>query len=96
MLQCVDELVDDAGAGLVLELIGGDGVAQVPQDAGTLHRVGLDHRVFFGGQAAGLVEDLSGDHDLAQVVQGRCRADERNVALVQLIPVGLARQLVQQ
>ena len=47
-----------------------DGVAQVPQDAGTLHRVGLDHRVFFGGQAAGLVEDLSGDHDLAQVVQG--------------------------
>ena len=73
-----------------------DGVAQVPQDAGTLHRVGLDHRVFFGGQAAGLVEDLSGDHDLAQVVQGRCRADERNVALVQLIPVGLARQLVQQ
>lgn len=73
-----------------------DGVAQVPQDAGTLHRVGLDHRVFFGGQAAGLVEDLGGDHDLAQVVQGRCRADERNVALVQLIPVGLARQLVQQ
>ena len=73
-----------------------DGVAQVPQDAGTLHRVGLDHRVFFGGQAAGLVEDLGGDHDFAQVVQGRCRADERNVALVQLVVVGLARQLVQQ
>ena len=73
-----------------------DGVAQVPQDAGTLHRVGLDHRVFFGGQAAGLVEDLGGDHDLAQVVQGRCRADKRNVALVQLVAVGLARQLVQQ
>ena len=73
-----------------------DGVAQVPQDAGTLHRVGLDHRVFFGGQAAGLVEDLGGDHDLAQVVQGRCRADERNVALVQLVAVGLVHQLVQQ
>ena len=73
-----------------------DGVAQVPQDAGTLHRVGLDHRVFFGGQTAGLVEDLRGDHDLAQVVQGRCRADERNVALVQLVAVGLVHQLVQQ
>lgn len=50
----------------------------------------------FGGQAAGLVQDLLRDNDLADIVQRRSDADAGDIAFVQLIAVGLLRQPVQK
>ena len=58
--------------------------------------MGLDDSILFFGQAARLIQDLIRDHDLADIVQGRRRADEGDIALVQLVTVGLAGQLMQQ
>ena len=58
--------------------------------------MGLHDLKLLRRQAAGLVEDLAGDGDLADIVEGGGVADEDDVVAGQAIAVGLVQQVVQQ
>ena len=77
-------------------LVPGNGLPQILQHLRTCHGMVLDDGKLFGGQAAGLVQDLLRDDDLADIVQRRGGADAGNIAFVQLIAVGLLHQPVQE
>ena len=73
-----------------------DGLSQILQHLCARHRMVLDDAKLLGGQAAGLVQDLLRDDDLADIVQRRGGADAGDIAFVQLIAVSLLRQPVQE
>ena len=77
-------------------LIPGNSPSQILQHLRTRHGMVLDNGKLLGSQAAGLVQDLLRDDDLADIMQRRSGADEGDIAFVQLIAVGLLHQPVQK
>ena len=71
-------------------------LSQILQHLCARHGMVLDNGKLLGGQAAGLVQDLLRDDDLADVVQRRGGADAGDIAFVQLVAVGLLHQPVQK
>ena len=71
-------------------------LSQILQHLRTRYGMVLDNGKLLGSQAAGLVQDLLRNDDLADIMQRRSGADEGDIAFVQLITVGLLRQPVQK
>ena len=69
---------------------------QLFQNFRTDRGVGLHDLEFFLRQLAGLVQDGLGDIDLADVMQRRSGADERNIRGGQVVFVGFLHECVQQ
>ena len=75
-------------------LLGVDG--QIVHHLRPHHRVGLHNLKFLVCEPAGLVEDLVGDGDLPDVVEGRGGADEGHIRLGEGVAVGLMLQMVEK
>ena len=69
---------------------------QISQHLGAHGGVGLDHLELFLGEPAGLVDDLVGDGDLADIVEGRGGAGQGDQLRGQVVPVGLFGQGLQE